>query len=171
MLYSVSPLSIYSLFRTKDLFQYKKIIRYRDSHLRDGTVVRPSYLHYDDVIMGAMASKINNLVIVYSTVKSGADHSKHQSSASLAFVCGIHRSPVNSLHKWPVTRKNVSIWWRHHVYDRDHYTGKTVSLYWHAPDLSLKNEYSKQYSQLFFEHVLPWGLQRWSKPTWSLGHA
>ena len=30
---------------------------------------------------------------------------KHQSSASLAFVRGIHRSPVNSPHKWPVTRK------------------------------------------------------------------
>ena len=24
------------------------------------------------------------------------------------------RRPVNSPHKWPVTRKNVSIWWRHH---------------------------------------------------------
>ena len=30
---------------------------------------------------------------------------KHQSSASLAFVRGIHRGPVNSPHKWPVTRK------------------------------------------------------------------
>ena len=30
---------------------------------------------------------------------------KHQSSASLAYVRGIHRSPVNSPHKWPVTRK------------------------------------------------------------------
>ena len=29
----------------------------------------------------------------------------HQSSASLAFARGIHRSPVNSPHKWPVTRK------------------------------------------------------------------
>ena len=27
---------------------------------------------------------------------------------------GIHRWPVNSPHKWPVTRKNVPIWWRHH---------------------------------------------------------
>ena len=36
---------------------------------------------------------------------SGADQRKHQSSASLAFVRGIHRGPVNSLHKWPVTRK------------------------------------------------------------------
>ena len=30
---------------------------------------------------------------------------KQQSSASLAFVRGIHRRPVNSPHKWPVTRK------------------------------------------------------------------
>ena len=35
----------------------------------------------------------------------GADQSKHQSSASLAFVWGIHRGPVNFPHKWPVTRK------------------------------------------------------------------
>ena len=62
-------------------------------------------LHYDDVIMSAIASQITSLTIVYSTVSSGADQSKHQSSASLAFVCGIHRGPVNSPHKWPVTRK------------------------------------------------------------------
>ena len=30
---------------------------------------------------------------------------KHQSFASLAFVRGIHRGPVNSPRKWPVTRK------------------------------------------------------------------
>ena len=30
---------------------------------------------------------------------------KHQSSASLAFVRGVHRWPVNSLHKGPATRK------------------------------------------------------------------
>ena len=35
----------------------------------------------------------------------GADQRKHQSSTSLAFVRGIHRQPVNSPHKWPVTRK------------------------------------------------------------------
>ena len=61
--------------------------------------------HYDDVIMEAIASQITSLTIVYSTVYSGADQSKHQSSASLAFVWGIHRGPVNSPHKWPVTRK------------------------------------------------------------------
>ena len=40
-----------------------------------------------------------------STMCSGADQRKHQSSASLAFVRGIHRSPVNSPHKVPATRK------------------------------------------------------------------
>ena len=46
--------------------------------------------HYDDVIMVAMASQISSLTIVYSSVYSGADQRKHQSS--------------------------VSIWWRHYVY-------------------------------------------------------
>ena len=41
----------------------------------------------------------------FSTVYSGADQRKYQSSASLAFVRGIHRWPVNSPHKWPVTRE------------------------------------------------------------------
>ena len=61
--------------------------------------------HYSDVIMGAMASQITILTIVYSAVYSGADQTKFQSSASLAFVRGIHRWPVNSPHKVPVTRK------------------------------------------------------------------
>ena len=61
--------------------------------------------HYDDVIMNAIASQITSLTIVYSIVYSAADQRKHQSSASLAFVRGIHRGPVNSPHKWPVTRK------------------------------------------------------------------
>ena len=55
--------------------------------------------HYNDVIMSAMASKITSLTIVYATVYSGAD--QHQSSVSLAFSRGIHRWPVNSLHKRP----------------------------------------------------------------------
>ena len=61
--------------------------------------------HYNEVIMGVIASQITNLTIVYSAVYSDADQRKHQSSASLAFVRGIHRGPVNSPHKWPVTRK------------------------------------------------------------------
>ena len=47
--------------------------------------------HYGDVIMGAIASEITSLTIVYSTVYSDADQRKHQSSVPLAFVWGIHR--------------------------------------------------------------------------------
>ena len=62
-------------------------------------------IHYNEVIMSAMASLITSLTSVYSTVHPGADQRKHQSPASLAFAQGIHRRPVNSPHKWPVTRK------------------------------------------------------------------
>ena len=71
--------------------------------------------HYSDVIMGIMASQITSLTIVYSTVYSGADQRKHQRSASLAFVWGIHRGPVNSPAQMASNAENVSIWWRHHV--------------------------------------------------------
>ena len=63
------------------------------------------HAHYTDVIMGAIAFQITSVTIVYSAVYSGANQRKHQRSASLAFVWGIHRGPVNSPHKWPVTRK------------------------------------------------------------------
>ena len=61
--------------------------------------------YYNNVIMSTMASQITSLTIVYSTVHSGVDQRKHQSSASLAFVRGILQWPVNSPHKGPVTRK------------------------------------------------------------------
>ena len=57
--------------------------------------------HYNDVIMSTMASQITSLTIVFSC----ADQRNHQSSASLAFVRGLHWWPVNSPHKWPETRK------------------------------------------------------------------
>ena len=67
-------------------------------------------IDYSNVIMGAIASQITSLTIVYSTVYSGADQWEHQSSASLAFMRGgggggIHRWRVNSPHKGPVTCK------------------------------------------------------------------
>ena len=55
--------------------------------------------------MGTMASQITSLTVVYSTIYSGADQRKHQSSASLAFEQGIHWWPVHFSHKWPVLRK------------------------------------------------------------------
>ena len=72
---------------------------------RSGDWLPPLIPYYNDVIMGAMASQITSLTVVYSIVYSAADQRKHQSSASLAFVRGIHRWPVNSPHKAPVTRR------------------------------------------------------------------
>ena len=61
--------------------------------------------HYSYVIISAMVYQITGVSIVYSTVCSGAEQGRHQSSTSLAFVRGIHRWPVNSPHKGPVTWK------------------------------------------------------------------
>ena len=119
--------------------------------------------HYNDVIMSAIASQITSLTIVCSTVYSDADQRKHHSSALLAFGRGIHRGPVNSPHKWPVTRKMfplmTSSWyerilvfpgwssyqyrkffcgdktvvWSSYPHNRISYTDKMASLYWTNP--------------------------------------
>ena len=73
--------------------------------------------HYNDAMIGPMASQITSFTIAYWTVYSDADHRKHQSSASLAFVRVIHRWLMNSPHKWARNAENVSIWWRHHVFN------------------------------------------------------
>ena len=73
--------------------------------VKKGHIYGEQAFHYGDVIVSAMASQITSVSNVYSTVSSGADQRKHQSSASLVFVRGIHRWPVNSPHKGPVTRK------------------------------------------------------------------
>ena len=59
--------------------------------------------HFCDVIMGAMASQITSLAIVYSSVYSGANQINHQSS-TLLDICA-----QKTNNAW-----NVSIWWRHH---------------------------------------------------------
>ena len=99
-------------------YHYHQNWRYRQ-YWRCCSFIDDSYtvIYYNDIIMGVMASQITSLMIAYSTHYSGADQRKHQSSASLAFVRGIHQWPVNSPpppHKGPVTSnvENVSIWWR-----------------------------------------------------------
>ena len=61
--------------------------------------------------MGAMASQITSLTIVYTTVYSGADRRKHQSSASLAFA----RVILPATGEFPA---QTSIWWRHFDYNK-----------------------------------------------------
>ena len=71
-------------------------------------LLRFGYVFISDVMVSPMASQITGLTIVYSTVYSGADQRENQRPASLAFLGGIHRWPVNSPHKGPVTRKVFS---------------------------------------------------------------
>ena len=100
--------TIENAFIPQDEVRIKHIQRLYEwnlKHCRPGVVfvlnLLPSFaIHYGDVIMGTMACQSTGLLIVYSTVYSGAYQRKHQSSASLAFV-----GPVNSPHKWPLTRK------------------------------------------------------------------
>ena len=60
--------------------------------------------HYNEVIMSTVPSQITSVSIVCSTVGSGTDQRRHQSSTSLAFV----------LKQKARNAENVSIWWRHH---------------------------------------------------------
>ena len=79
------------------------------------------FAQYNDVIMGAMASQITSLMIVYSTVYSDSDQRKHQSSVSLACVRG--NSPVTGElpEQMASNAENVVIWWRHHGWSSNHF--------------------------------------------------
>ena len=71
-------------------------------------------MQYDDFITGAIASQITSLSIVYLNVYSDADQRKHQSSASLAFVRGIHRGTGEFPAQMTSYAENISIWRHHH---------------------------------------------------------
>ena len=70
--------------------------------------------HYDDVIMGAIASQITSPAIVYSTVYSDADQRKHQSSVWHWPLCGEFTGDRWILRTMASNAENVSISWRHH---------------------------------------------------------
>ena len=79
--------------------------------------------------MGVMPSQITSLAIVHSTVYSGADQRKRQSSASLAFMRGIHLWTVKSPHKWPIMWK---------MFPFDDVIMKKTSLYWDSPLVTIQ---------------------------------
>ena len=76
--------------------------------LREQNMISVSFApngHHSNVIKSTMASQITSPTIVYSTVCSFTDQSKHQSSASLVLVRGINRWPDNFTHKGPITQR------------------------------------------------------------------
>ena len=109
--------------------------------------------------MYSIASQITSLTIVYSTIYSGADQRTHKSSASLAFVRGNHRIPVNSPHKRPVTRKMLPFddviiciyitmpWWGH---DKQTLTALPAFSKGNPPVTLTKGKWCEAYFFLFF---------------------
>ena len=90
------------------------IVRPYDHHVPP-PITADHIWHYNDVIMSTMASQITSLSIVYSTVYTGADQRKHQSSALLAFVWGIHRGPPRPTANY--CRSYLTLQWRHNEHD------------------------------------------------------
>ena len=74
-----------------------------------------SHIHYNVVMMSAMASQINALVIVYSTVYSRRRWNK----TSKLRVTGFCERNSAVTGEFPAQRannaENVSIWWRHYI--------------------------------------------------------
>ena len=101
--------------------------------------------HYDGVIMTTTASQMTSLTVIYSTVYSDADRRKHQSSASLAYVWGIHRDRWIPRTKGQLRGKCFH-WWRHHACDQS--TECNLSLYMLSTSIS-------QLQIIMFEFVTP----------------
>ena len=124
------------------------------------------HIHYSDVIISTMASQFTGVSIV--TQPFAQTQGKHQSSASLAFVRGIQRWPVNSPHKGPVTRKmfpfdDVIMAQHCAVVQRLHWllinVHNTSSMHIASDDKCLKNGFWWVNPLL----IKKFGLKKWSK--------
>ena len=86
-------------------------------------------VHYSDISMSAMASQITSILVIYSTICSGAYQGKHQSSLSLGFVRKIHQWLVTSLYIGPVMQKMFPWWlWNSVLYCQETTCFKQVSV-------------------------------------------
>ena len=66
--------------------------------------------------MGAIASQITSLTIVYSTVYSDADQ-ENINAPRHWHLCGEFSGTGEFPAQMASNAENVSIWWRHHVFD------------------------------------------------------
>ena len=105
--------------------------------------------------MGAKASQITSLTIVYSTVYSGTDQTKHQSSTSQAFVRGTHRWPVNSPHKGPVTPKMF-------LFDDVIMCMSTLSVWYQKQDHVKQTKFRFHMMQLQYLYTVDLIFSRWA---------
>ena len=78
------------------------------------------FIHYCDVIMGAIASQITSLTIVYSIVYSGANQKKTSKLRVTGLCAGNSPAPGEFPAQMASNAENVSIWWRHHMLFASH---------------------------------------------------
>ena len=100
---------------------------------------------YSDATMGAIASQITSLTIVYSIVYSDADQREYQSSA----VAGEFTAQMTS------NAGNVPIWWRHHVSMECNYSNMS-SLKWQFSKAALEIRILLLCLTVFVDDVTLW---------------
>ena len=64
--------------------------------------------------MGAIASQITSLTIIFSTIYLDTDQRKHQSSGVTGLCAGNSPEAGEFSVQMASDDENVSIWWRHH---------------------------------------------------------
>ena len=83
--------------------------------VRRHVLISHSYKHYDDVIMGAVASQITSITIVYSTVCLFRCRSNKTSKLCVTGLCAGNSPGTGEFPAQMASNAgNVSIWWRHH---------------------------------------------------------
>ena len=75
--------------------------------------------HYNDVIMGTVASQITSLTIVYSTVIQTEIKENIKAPCHWS-LCGEFTGICEFPAQWASNAENVSIWWRHHDRIKQH---------------------------------------------------
>ena len=114
---------------------------------------------------------VTSLTIIYSTIYSGTDQRKHQSSAPLVFVGGIHRWHVNSPHtngQWGGKRFHLMtssccwFWQAPWPIYKDH-TGRAsfhfVTISWYTPKWPLTTGKENSHVQICLEICFSWKCQ------------
>ena len=89
---------------------------------------QPATMHYDDVIMSAIASQITSLTIVYSIVYSDADQRNHQKLHVTGLCVGNSPGTGEFPAQMASYAENVSNWWRHHGYKSSRINGSLPSM-------------------------------------------
>ena len=109
--------------------------------------------------MGTMASQITSLMIVYSTVYSGTNERKHQTSTSLACVREIHRWRVNSPHKGQWRGKLFHLMTSSRKWDTLHLWANEFAIHYgiSVPPTELVTKHSRHFSKILTKDTLTRG--------------